>query len=377
MKNNNLNKTKNINENAKNNEKNIKVINKKTSFSASKAAFAAFVIIAGGAFIYSNVIDNIDNSEVLAPADITTSAPSSEIFANTSSLPKLTSISVTSLSETETSETVSDTTENTLVSESTSTDVSNDSQISDTEIITDYTTEQISATTAPPSYEKYIETMISDKEQYLIIMKNGISFEISDNSAEIVAYDESKNSQKFSLEIPETINGHPVTKISENVFQYAEMIEEVIFPSTVKEIGNYAFSGCKNLKTVVFSNCEAEIGRNAFYQSGVENVDFRNSILTMKTSAFRNTQVRELTITKDITFSGGMVFAECENLTRVVINDDAEFKQVFKGSSEFINCSGLSEVIYANTDDEDFDITQFSFTPFHEGKTETTTQISE
>ncbi len=75
-----------------------------------------------------------------------------------------------------------------------------------------------------------------------------------------------------SVEIPETVEGVPVTEIYMYAFMMAN-ISGITIPASVKTIGNNAFSMCKELSEVTFSGsvkkglegCRLRQGRKARY----------------------------------------------------------------------------------------------------------------
>lgn len=65
------------------------------------------------------------------------------------------------------------------------------------------------------------------------------------------------------VEIPERIEGYPVTEIAPYAFS-GKPVEEVIFPQTIKKIGRYAFYNCMELHRLEFSNHLTDLGAGAF-----------------------------------------------------------------------------------------------------------------
>ncbi len=63
--------------------------------------------------------------------------------------------------------------------------------------------------------------------------------------------------QTERLEIPETIEGYPVRKISASAFSHEYSLKTVVIPYTVLEIGNSAFEYC-TLTTIGFTGTQAQ-----------------------------------------------------------------------------------------------------------------------
>jgi len=80
--------------------------------------------------------------------------------------------------------------------------------------------------------------------------------------------------QDTEVVIPETIDGKPVTEISEKAFSENESVTGVRIPQSVENIGEEAFYDCEQLKTLLFSDKKMgslTIGDKAFYLSPIEN----------------------------------------------------------------------------------------------------------
>lgn len=58
----------------------------------------------------------------------------------------------------------------------------------------------------------------------------------------------------LSAEIPNYINGKPVSEIADYNTFWSKSLETVVIPETVQAIGLWAFQNCLNLKNVVFKN---------------------------------------------------------------------------------------------------------------------------
>ena len=76
-----------------------------------------------------------------------------------------------------------------------------------------------------------------------------------------------------SVEIPEMIEGYPVTELAPYTFSASQTVdgriggnrlEEVILPKTVTRVGRYAFYNCEKLRRIEFWNGLADLGAGAF-----------------------------------------------------------------------------------------------------------------
>ena len=65
-----------------------------------------------------------------------------------------------------------------------------------------------------------------------------------------------------NIEVPEKINGYPVTEITDEVFN--ESVETVKIPETITKIDDNAFYDCLNIETIVVGDATTEVGNDAF-----------------------------------------------------------------------------------------------------------------
>ena len=97
------------------------------------------------------------------------------------------------------------------------------------------------------------------------------------------------DSSATSAEIPETIEGLPVTVIGIYAFQCSD-IKSVTIPSSVTEIGHYAFNMCSSLESVTFPESVKKIGIRAFeYCSKLTEVNFPSTLIQMNSLVFEST----------------------------------------------------------------------------------------
>lgn len=92
-----------------------------------------------------------------------------------------------------------------------------------------------------------------------------------------------------SVEIPESIDGVPVTVIGMYAFQISK-IKSVTIPNSVKEIGHYAFNNCPDITSVTIPDSVEKVGIRAFeYCKSLENVEFPDHIIEWNTKVFEDT----------------------------------------------------------------------------------------
>ena len=158
---------------------------------------------------------------------------------------------------------------------------------------------------------------------------------------------------KGVLDIPETVNNkgitYTVTTIADKAFYKNSYLEQVNLPDSIETIGGYAFAACKHLEEMdiaggvtsigeyAFAACESlvdvwipdnveSIGNYAFYKcKSLEMIDMYN--------AFAFIEANEITI-------GDYAFADCPNLTDVILTDNV----VSIGKYAFSYCKSLIDI---------------------------------
>ncbi len=189
------------------------------------------------------------------------------------------------------------------------------------------------------------------------------------------------------INIPNQIDGLPVTVIGENAFSGCADLTEIHIPSSVTDIGDYAFSssalkeiiipdcvknigvgvfsgcdeiitagigngvtaiselaffGCGSLESVALSDSVKEIGGEAFYDcSSLSDIIIPDSVAVIGDSAFSGcASLTGITIPADVTDIGNGAFSGCNSLTDIDINGSS----VRIGDSAFASCSSLTSV---------------------------------
>ncbi len=203
----------------------------------------------------------------------------------------------------------------------------------------------------------------------LIFVLLGISAHASE---EILTYDISDNevtitglsvSGVMDLNIPEEIEGYPVTKIQDSAF-YGSFLSFVTIPDSVVEIGSEAFSYCSNLRDITLPEHDIKIGRNAFYATGLYEdylsvpnstlyigkhlIDSTNpqcvieeGTLTIADEAFYNcNELTEIVIPQSVVRIGESAFDCCYDLKSVTIEEGTKYI----GNYAFSSCSSLNEI---------------------------------
>ena len=161
-----------------------------------------------------------------------------------------------------------------------------------------------------------------------------------------------------TLEIPDVIEGCPVTTIAAEAFKDCSNLTSVTIPESVTTIGNYAFSECSSLTSVTIPEGVTSIGNYAFSEcSSLTSVTIPSSVTSIGNNAFSGIAPTTLTaawlpsgmskndlntliIPEGVTSIGGSAFEGCTDLTSVTIPSSV----TSIGDSAFEDCESLTSV---------------------------------
>ena len=197
-------------------------------------------------------------------------------------------------------------------------------------------------------------------EEAPIVEYSGVNYFISDFEA-ILMY---CNNTDAYVEIPEYVDGYPVTRINSYAFSNNTSVYGITLPSTIREIGEGAFSGCdflsninipegvEELPSYVFEGCyylhEIEIPESltricsyAFRRSGLAYLPDLKNVTAVEWGAFEECiQMTEATVSPNIQWEES-VFCDCDSLTTVVFQDGITYMPL----NMFYSCDSLEIVI--------------------------------
>jgi len=144
------------------------------------------------------------------------------------------------------------------------------------------------------------------------------------------------------IEIPDTINGLPVTTIGYGAFYGCTGLTNVTIPNSVTTILDDAFRNCTGLTSATIPNGVKGIGYGAFSGcTGLTSVIIPNSVTFIPAAAFYGcTGLVSVTIPNSVTTIGDYAFSPCVSLKSVTIpNSVTTIKD-----HAFAGCSGLTSV---------------------------------
>ncbi len=126
-----------------------------------------------------------------------------------------------------------------------------------------------------------------------------------------------------AVEVPETIEGLPVTEIGEHCFAGTK-VTEIKLPESVQTIGKQAFCECANLTEVNIPEGVTELGDEVFLNctslDTKVTTSLPESLTTIGVRAFRGcTSLTEIRLPDHVTEIGMMAFGACSSLTDIRI----------------------------------------------------------
>lgn len=144
-----------------------------------------------------------------------------------------------------------------------------------------------------------------------------------------------------TIVIPESIEGFPVTCISEGWFQPEEdTLYNIIVPKSIKEIEYKAFYSIKGTINIDISNL-TYIGAFAFCESDLWGTIIFSNATKYVTGCFASTKITTVVVQEGVTCIENAMFAGCANLKSVTL--PSSIKEI--GFGAFGVCKSLTEVI--------------------------------
>lgn len=107
------------------------------------------------------------------------------------------------------------------------------------------------------------------------------------NEDGVLYFDESLYEGSGELEVPEYVDGKPVTSLGKKCFAGCDSLTTVVLPDTLITIEDRAFANCTSLRGIFIPESVATIGKNAFSKcTSLEAVSIPESVNEIKSGAF-------------------------------------------------------------------------------------------
>ncbi len=118
------------------------------------------------------------------------------------------------------------------------------------------------------------------------VIEDGIRYALTnDDTMTVYGYEGTAT----EIEIASTVQGYPVTVITNTAFYGKSSLTSIVIPDNVTSIGEYAFSGCSGLASIIIPDGVTTIGLYAFDNcSSLTSIVIPDSVTTIGESAFDN-----------------------------------------------------------------------------------------
>ncbi|MFR4732254.1 MAG: leucine-rich repeat protein [Blautia massiliensis (ex Durand et al. 2017)] len=133
-----------------------------------------------------------------------------------------------------------------------------------------------------------------------------------------------------------------VRSIGEDAFRDCSSLESVIFENTVLEkISDGAFWGCSALSSIALPDSVTEIERNAFFETGLRNIQLPEKLTLIGGGAFCNCKnLKQVQLPPQLKELGEGAFFNCENLAQIQL--PSQLNKL--GGDAFRNCTSLDKI---------------------------------
>ena len=161
------------------------------------------------------------------------------------------------------------------------------------------------------------------------------------------------NPGPYDIDIPEKLDGHPVTGLGESSFStdhfdsplydiHHTKIQSVTIPESVTSIGRAAFMNCTGLTSLTIKGVATSIGAVAFSTcTSLTSLSLVGSFQTIGEHAFAScNSLTSLSLTCDVQEIGDYAFLTCNSLTSLSLTGDIQKI----GDHAFYSCPSLKTV---------------------------------
>ena len=127
-----------------------------------------------------------------------------------------------------------------------------------------------------------------------------------------------------------------------------EQLKTFKITSNIEKISDDTFYGCSDLKQIEIdeeSNLHS-IGKNAFENSGLEQINIPETVITIEVNAFKNTHLTSIYLPNKIASIGTEAFSGCILLSNVTFGEEINIERL--NEKVFENCA-IEEIIIPNS----------------------------
>ena len=150
----------------------------------------------------------------------------------------------------------------------------------------------------------------------------------------------------------EHINGQEKTYTTENnvigacmfgtrSMYYSSILETIILPRSVVKICEYAFADCAKLKSVKMHSGVQSIGSCAFFNCGLDSIEFPDTIISIENDAlWRCKKLKKVILPNNLEVISSCLLHSCYELTDIFIPESVTLIE----NAAFYSCSKLTSV---------------------------------
>lgn len=197
------------------------------------------------------------------------------------------------------------------------------------------------------------------EEQAITLPEGNLTFRVYDDHAELMKYEAVEPEDTFTrgnytVTVPGTVNGVPVTVIGPKAFANCVHIAKVVLPDSITKIDYNAFSSSYYLEEVNIPAAVRVIGNGAFAWTDLTEVQLPEGLEQLGYQSFADTEMTEITIPASVELVGAGSFSYCENLAAIhVAEGNGTYKSV---DGVLFSADGTRLVAYPAAKGEKYDI---------------------
>ena len=132
-----------------------------------------------------------------------------------------------------------------------------------------------------------------------------------------------QNAFTNNITLEKVIIEEGVETIESSAFQACTNLKEIILPKSINNIGSQAFYSCQKLASIEIPERIQVISQYCFCNTGLTSVKFNgNNITRIENSAFANTKISAILITRNVNYIGTDALGGCTELNEINIDTD-------------------------------------------------------